>query len=150
MRTLPEGVSGKVPVTSQRAGTFTAASRARQYSASSPARPSPGARPAPRETPGAQQLDRAEGAGADAGRDRGRTAAGMLVAAVPGVSDAESDGAGLAGEAVRLGEATAAEAVVARAGAGAAGSASLPPPYIQVRVCCTAPGLSVIPETVAW
>ena len=109
----------------------------------------PSASSAAAVSPGAQQLDRAEGAGDDAGRDRGRTAAGMLAAAVPGVSDAESGGAGLAGEAVRLGEATAAEAVVAGAGAGAAGSASLPPPYIQVPVCCTAPGLSAIPDTVA-
>jgi hypothetical protein len=68
--------------------------------------------------PAAQQLDRAEGVGDDAGRDRGRTAAGMLVAAISGVSDAEAGDVARAGEDDRLGAGPAGEAVVREAEAG--------------------------------
>ena len=105
----------------------------------------------------AQQLDRAEGTGDDVARARARAAAAVLVAGRPGVSDTESDGAGPVGEAGPVREVgpvagpTADDAAVAGAAAGAeeAGSGSLPPPYIQVLVGCTTPGLSVMPDTVA-
>jgi hypothetical protein len=102
--------------------------------------------------PGAQQLDRADGAGRDAGREGALTAAGVPAAAVPGASDAERDAAAMACVAGRVDAGAAGEAAAAGddAGAWVAGSASLPPPYIQVPVGCTAPGSSVIPETVAW
>jgi hypothetical protein len=105
----------------------------------------------------AQQLDRAEGTGDDVARARARTAAGVLVAGRPGVSDTESDGAGPVGEAGPVREAgpvagpTAGGPAVAGDAAGAeeACSGALPPPYIQVLVGCTTPGLSVMPDTVA-
>ena len=40
--------------------------------------------------------------------------------------------------------------VAASEGGESDGVVAVPPPYIQVPVDCTVPGLSVIPETVTW
>jgi hypothetical protein len=72
------------------------------------------------------------------------------VAVVSGAGDAGPDGTRPVGAAGRRGGGAADEAVPwDEAGTAAAGAGSLPPPYNQVPVGCTAPGLSVIPDTVA-
>ena len=96
-----------------------------------------------------QQLDRADAAGDN------------VVAALFAGSDRESGAAGSPGEADPVaGAATVAAApgadapgaadVAASEGGESDGVVAVPPPYIQVPVDCTVPGLSVIPETVTW
>jgi uncharacterized membrane protein len=108
----------------------------------------------------AQHVDRTEAAGdgmtaraAGASRDGPVLAAGVVSDAegVPGAACLAGDDAtavlvNAAGVAALAAGVTEREALAA----GVAGAARAPAPYIQVPVDWTEPGLSVIPETVAW